>query len=56
VRTLIGIALAPLLLLGLGFAHGNSPALGSIRGDYSRRAQMENLLFCLAFASSFTAP
>jgi hypothetical protein len=33
VRTLIGIALAPLLLLGLGFAHGNSPALGSIRGD-----------------------
>ena len=32
-RTLIGIALAPLLLLGLGFAHGNSPALGSIRGD-----------------------
>jgi hypothetical protein len=30
---LIGIALAPLLLLGLGFAHGNSPALGSIRGD-----------------------
>ena len=28
-RTLIGIA----LLLSLGFAQGNSPALGSIRGD-----------------------
>src|ERR1700720_4686519 len=32
-RTLIGIALSILLLLGLGFAQGNSPALGSIRGD-----------------------
>jgi len=32
-RTLIGIALAILLLLGLGFAQGSSPALGSIRGD-----------------------
>ena len=30
-RTLIGIALAILLLLGLGFAQGSSP--GSIRGD-----------------------
>ena len=28
-RTLIGIA----LLLGLGFAQGSSPALGSVRGD-----------------------
>ena len=25
-------------------------------GMYSRRAQMENLLFCPSFASSFTAP
>jgi hypothetical protein len=32
-QTLIGIALAILLLLGLGFAQGSSPALGSIRGD-----------------------
>ena len=32
-RTLIGIALAILLFLGLGFAQGSSPALGSIRGD-----------------------
>ena len=32
-RTLIGIALAILLLPGLGFAQGSSPALGSIRGD-----------------------
>ena len=32
-RTSIGIDLAILLLLGLGFARGNSPAFGSIRGD-----------------------
>jgi hypothetical protein len=32
-QTLIGIALVILLLLSLGFAHGSSPALGSIRGD-----------------------
>jgi hypothetical protein len=32
-RTLIGIAWAILLFLGLGFAQGRSPALGSIRGD-----------------------
>ena len=32
-RTLIGITLAMLLFLGLGFAQGNSPAFGSIRGD-----------------------
>ena len=34
-RTLIGIAVAILLLLGLGVAQGSSPALGSInmRGD-----------------------
>jgi hypothetical protein len=32
-RTLIEIALAVLLLLGLGFAQGSSPAPGSIRGD-----------------------
>jgi outer membrane receptor protein involved in Fe transport len=32
-RTLIGIALAILLFLGLCFAQGNSPALGSVRGD-----------------------
>ena len=32
-RTLIGMALAILLLPGLGFAQGSSPALGSIRGD-----------------------
>jgi hypothetical protein len=32
-RTLIGIALAILLLLGLGFAQGSSPALRSKRGD-----------------------
>jgi hypothetical protein len=32
-RTLIGIAWAILLFLGLGFAQGSSPALGSIRGD-----------------------
>jgi carboxypeptidase family protein len=32
-RTLIGMALAILLLLGLGFAQGSSLALGSIRGD-----------------------
>ena len=32
-RTFIGTALAFLLLLGLRFAQGNSPVLGSIRGD-----------------------
>src|SRR5271170_7619246 len=32
-RTSIGIALATLLLLRLGFAQGGSGALGSIRGD-----------------------
>src|ERR1700732_1423428 len=32
-RTLIGIALPILLLLGVGFAQGSSPAFGSIRGD-----------------------
>jgi hypothetical protein len=32
-RTLIGISLATLLLPGFGFAQGNSPAFGSIRGD-----------------------
>src|SRR5580658_2973630 len=32
-RALIGIALAILLLLGLGFAQGSLPAPGSIRGD-----------------------
>jgi hypothetical protein len=32
-RTLIGMALASPLLLGLGFARGSSPAFGSIRGD-----------------------
>ena len=32
-RTLIGMALAILLLPGLGFAQGSSPAFGSIRGD-----------------------
>ena len=32
-RTLIGIGLAILLFLGLGFAQGSPPALGSIRGD-----------------------
>src|SRR5580700_6131515 len=32
-RALIGIALMILLSLGLGFAQGSSPALGSIRGD-----------------------
>jgi hypothetical protein len=32
-RTLIGLVLAILLLLGLGFAQGSSPAFGSIRGD-----------------------
>src|SRR5260370_30057906 len=32
-RTLIGIALAILLLPGLGFVQGSSPAFGSIRGD-----------------------
>jgi hypothetical protein len=32
-RTLIGMALAILLLLGLGFAQGSSPAFGSMRGD-----------------------
>jgi outer membrane receptor protein involved in Fe transport len=32
-QTLIGIAMAMLLFLSLGFAQGNSPALGSIRGD-----------------------
>src|SRR6202451_2781015 len=32
-RALIGIALMTLLFLGLGFAQGSSPALGSIRGD-----------------------
>jgi hypothetical protein len=32
-RTLIGMALAILVLLGLGFAQGSSPAFGSIRGD-----------------------
>jgi len=32
-RTLIGMALAILLLLGIGFAQGSSPALGLSRGD-----------------------
>src|SRR5271168_1236541 len=32
-RTLIGIALAILLFLRLGFAQGSSPAPGSIKGD-----------------------
>ena len=32
-RTLIGMALAMLLLPSLGFAQGSSPALGSIRGE-----------------------
>jgi hypothetical protein len=32
-RTLIGIASALLLFVGLGFAQGSSPAFGSIRGD-----------------------
>src|ERR1700686_5451515 len=32
-RTLIGSALSILLFLGLGFAQGSSPALGSVRGD-----------------------
>ena len=32
-RTLIGTVLAILLLLGVGFAQGSSPAFGSIRGD-----------------------
>src|ERR1700693_6280478 len=32
-RALIGIALAILLFLGLGFAQGGSPVFGSIRGD-----------------------
>jgi hypothetical protein len=32
-RTLIGIAFAPLPLLGLGIGQGISPALKSIRGD-----------------------
>jgi Carboxypeptidase regulatory-like domain len=32
-RTLTGIVLANLLLLGLGFAQGNTPAFGSMRGD-----------------------
>jgi hypothetical protein len=32
-RTLIGMALAILLLLGVGFAQGSSPAFRSIRGD-----------------------
>src|ERR1700680_1084479 len=32
-RTLIGIAWALLLLMGLGFAQGSSPARGSVRGD-----------------------
>src|ERR1700693_917320 len=32
-RALIGIALAILLFLGLGFAQGGSPPPGSIRGD-----------------------
>ena len=36
-RTLIGIALAILLFLGLGFAQCSSPALGSIRGDVFKR-------------------
>ena len=36
-RTFIGMALALLLLLGLRFAQGNSPALGSIRGDVFKR-------------------
>lgn len=36
-RTFIGMALALLLLLGLRFAQGNSPALGSIRGDVFTR-------------------
>ena len=32
-RTLIGSALSILLFLGVGFAQGSSPALGSVRGD-----------------------
>ena len=32
-RTVIGSALSILLFLGLGFAQGSSPALGSVRGD-----------------------
>jgi len=36
-RTFIGMALALLLLLGLRFAQGNSPALRSIRGDVFTR-------------------
>jgi len=36
-RTFIGMALALPLLLGLRFAQGNSPALGSIRGDVFTR-------------------
>jgi hypothetical protein len=32
-RTLIGMALAIVLLPGLGFGQGSSPALGSTRGD-----------------------
>jgi hypothetical protein len=35
--TFIGMALAFLLLLGLRFAQGNSPALRSIRGDVFTR-------------------
>ena len=36
-RTFIGMGLAFLLLLGLRFGQGNSPALGSIRGDVFTR-------------------
>ena len=36
-RTFIGMAWAFLLLLGLRFAQGNSPPLGSIRGDVFTR-------------------
>src|SRR6202140_5938003 len=36
-RTLIGSALSILLFLGLGFAQGSSPALGSVRGDVFTR-------------------
>src|SRR5580658_6192905 len=36
-RTLIGIASALLLIVGLGFAQGGSPAFGSIRGDVFTR-------------------
>jgi hypothetical protein len=38
-RTFVGMALAFLLLLGLRLAQGNSPALGSIRGDVFTRGR-----------------